>query len=131
MCDKWLGGSFVESGLKKAIVLLGVKGLGSNEYGMGQPGYCFYPTQGYHCDPYERQVVFYDVEQLAQVAQGAVDPWTVVPYAIWKPSELFIQSNVCGSTGGVAFDPQTGRVFMVERGLGGNNSAVVHLWTTS
>ncbi|MGA1823817.1 MAG: hypothetical protein ACMUIP_04065 [bacterium] len=32
MCDKWEGGGFLESGNKKAIILIGKKGLGENFY---------------------------------------------------------------------------------------------------
>ena len=32
MCDEWTGGAFVESGEKRAIILLGYKGLGGNCY---------------------------------------------------------------------------------------------------
>jgi hypothetical protein len=134
MCDKWLGGSFVESGQKRAIILLGVKGLGSNRYGQPQSGDCD-QYQGYHCDPFERQIIFYDVEELAQVAQGNRDPWTVLPYAIWRPQEFFnAQGQTCmeeGGVGGMTQDPGGQRIFMIERGLGGNNAAVVHVWTVS
>jgi hypothetical protein len=134
MCDTWLGGSFVESGQKRAIILLGVKGLGSNRYGQPQSGDCD-QYQGYHCDPFERQVIFYDVEALAQVAQGNRDPWTVVPYAIWRPQEFFnAQGQTCmeeGGVGGMTQDPKGQRIFMIERGLGENNAAVVHVWTLS
>lgn len=131
MCDKWLGASFIESGPRRAVVMLGVKGLGSNGYGPPGEGDCN-PYQGYHCDPFERQVIFYDVDELGEVALGDRDPWSVVPYAAWKPDELFLRDDeglTCGETGGMAFDAAGGRVFMIEKGFGAGNSAVVHVWT--
>lgn len=131
MCDKWLGGSFVENGNQRAILFFGVKGLGENGYGPPPSEDSCNQYQGYHCDPFERQVIFYDVEELGQAAQGLRDPWTVIPYHIWRPDEFYLgddDGNTCGETGGMAFDPIKGRIFMVEKGLGDNNMAVVHIW---
>ena len=135
-CDKWEGGGFVDNGNRRAIILLGIKGLGRNYYGEPpSPNSCEI-SKGYHCDPYERQVIFYDVDELGQVARGAQDPWSVVPYIIWRPQEFFLkdaQGHSCGQIGGVAVDPIGQRVFMIEKGFGGHqneNAAVVHIWTT-
>lgn len=132
MCDKWEGGGFIESGQKRAIVLLGIKGLGSNHYGAPPSEDACSIDQGYHCDPYELQVIFYDVDELGEVARGIRDPWTVVPYAIWRPQEFLVvdtDGHTCGEVGGVAVDSRGHRIFMIEKGLGDNNSAVVHVWT--
>jgi hypothetical protein len=131
MCDKWLGASFIESGDRRAIVMLGVKGLGDNGYGQPTNPDACNPYQGYHCDPLERQVIFFDVNELGQAALGNRDPWSVAPYAIWKPETFYLQGHTCGETGDMAFDPVSGRVFMVEKGIGDNNSAVVHVWTVN
>lgn len=148
MCDAWSGAGFVESGSKRAILILGQKGT-TNCYYCGDPvdddGCPVSPTpaecatywcnesRGYHCGPYERQVIFYDTDQLGQVATGLRDPWAVLPYALWRPAAFYLQGYTCGDTGGMAVDPAGGRVFMVERGLGGTdtNAAVVHVWTFS
>ncbi len=129
MCDEWEGGGFVEHGTKRAILLLGKKGLGPNHYGEPpRPGTCE-SDKGYHCDPYERQVLFYDVDELGAAAGGKREPWTVLPYATWRPKELLVQGQTCGQVGGVAFDAESRRLFMIEKGLGDNNSAAVHVWT--
>jgi hypothetical protein len=131
MCDKWLGGSFVESGEKRAIIFFGVKGLGENGYGQPQNENACNPYQGYHCDPLERQVIFYDIDELGEAAQGKREAWTVVPYQIWRPEEFYLGDTsgyTCGEPGGMTFDPLTRRLFMVEKGLGDNNAAVVHVW---
>lgn len=135
MCDKWEGGGFVESGEKRAIVLAGVKGLGDNTYGAPpSPDSCL-DHQGYHCDPFERQVIFYDVDELGQVAGGSRNPWSVVPYVIWQPEVFYLGDNeghTCGEMGALAVDMNGHRVFMIEKGLGGytnENSAVVHVWS--
>jgi hypothetical protein len=148
MCDAWSGAGFVESGSKRAVLILGQKSS-TNCYYCGDPvddDECPYATtpsacatyycnesRGYHCGPYERQVIFYDTDQLGQAAQGSIQPWTVLPYTIWRPAPFYLHGNTCGDVGGVAVDPTGGRLFMVERGLGGTdtNAAVVHVWTFS
>jgi len=132
MCDSWTGGAFVENGSRRAILLLGYKGLGTNCYDE-PPVDCNDPcsdAHGYHCHPYERQVIFYDVDELGQNVSSS-EPWNVLPYAIWRPEQFYLQSNPCWNVGGMTFDPATSRLFMVERGLGEGeiNAAVVHVWT--
>jgi hypothetical protein len=132
MCDKWDGGSFVESVSGRAVLLLGSKGLGTNHYGAPPFEDSCLNDYGYHCDPFERQVIFYDVEELGSVARGERDPWTVVPYRVWRPQEFFsrdARGQTCGEVGGIAVDASGGRLFMIEKGLGENNSAVVHVWS--
>lgn len=129
MCDEWEGGSFVEHGSKRAVLLLGKKGLGPNHYGEPPRAGTCEGDKGYHCDPYERQVLFYDVDELGAAALGQRKPWSVRPYAVWRPKELLIQGQTCGQVGGMAFDPTGRRIFMIEKGLGDNNGAAVHVWT--
>ncbi|MBW2530615.1 MAG: hypothetical protein JRI55_04000 [Deltaproteobacteria bacterium] len=128
MCDEWEGASFLEHGAKRAIVIVGKKGLGPNHYGEPPRAGTCESDKGYHCDPYERQVLLYDVDELGAAAQGKREPWTVLPYATWRPKELLVQGPTCGQVGGVAFDPASRRLFVIEKGLGDNNSAAVHLW---
>lgn len=133
MCDEWTGGAFVESGEKRAIILLGYKGLGGNCYDE-PPVVCNDPcsdSHGYHCNPYERQLIFYDEDRLGQSTLANQDPWTILPYEIWRPDEFYLTGNTCWNMGGMAFDKENGRLFMVERGLGDGemNAAVVHVWS--
>jgi hypothetical protein len=128
MCDHWEGGSFVNTPSRNAVLLVGRKGLGPNRYGEPHAGACG-ESKGYHCDPYERQVLFYDVDELGAVALGQREPWSILPYAVWRPVEFLLQGRTCGEVGGMAYDPQGKRLFIIERGIGDNNGAVVHVWT--
>ena len=132
MCDEWTGGAFVENETRRAIMLLGHKGLGRNCYDE-PPVDCDDPcsdAHGYHCQPYERQVIFYDVHALGNSALGQQDPWTVRPYAIWRPAEFYLGTTTCGTVGGMACDSDNRRLFMAERGLDGDtNAVVVHVWS--
>jgi hypothetical protein len=125
-CDIWNGGAFVESGLRSAVLIIGIKAYGSNEYGPGTPDQCN-PYQGYHCDPLEAQVVFYSTDDIAEAAAGSRAPESIVPYAIWRPAEL--ASVACADVGSMAFDRSGARLFLIEKGFGDNCSAVVHVYT--
>ena len=133
MCDKWEGGAFIETDGRGAILLFGRKGLGNNGYGEPGPDSCSM-YKGYHCDPYERQVLFYDVTELAQSASGQRDPWSVVPYRIWRPAVFYNrdeQGHSCSELGGVAYNPVDRRLFVIEKSLPRYNlddQAVVHVW---
>ena len=124
-CDTWVGGAFVESGLRSAVVLSGVKAYGDNGYGPGDESACD-DSQGYHCEPLEAQLVFYSPTQIADVAAGRRAPETVVPYDIWRPEE-FLDTD-CPNVGGLATDRTGGRFFAIELGHGAENSAVVHVY---
>jgi hypothetical protein len=135
MCDDWTGAAFVDNGTRRSIMLLGYVGLGPNCYDE-PPVDCHDPcsaAHGYHCQPYERQVIFYDVHEVGRSAQGLQDPWVVVPYTIWRPSQFYLTGNPCWNVGGMTFDRANRRLFMVERGLGAGeeNATVVHVWTVA
>lgn len=147
MCDDWTGAAFLQSNDRAAIAIVGLKGA-TNCYYCGDPEddsecevdplpgecdlYCN-ESRGYHCGPYDRQVLLYDTEELGQVALGEADPWSILPYAVWEPQELFLPNPCCWNMGGMAFDMEGGRLFITERGLGEGemNAAVVHVWRVS
>lgn len=47
------------------------------------------------------------------------------------PREFYILGHTCWNIGGMTFHTASGRLFMVERGLGEGetNAAVVHVWS--
>ena len=134
MCDDWTGGAFVDNGDERAIMLLGYKGLGTSCYDE-PPVECDDPCSddhGYHCQPYERQIIFYDVHELGHSATGGQNPWVVVPYTVWRPDEFYLTGDTCWNAGGMTFDEAGRRLFVVERGFGEGeaNSIVVHVWSS-
>ncbi len=133
MCDKWEGAAFIESGTKRAIIFVGRKGLGNNGYGEPADGNCSL-YKGYHCDPYQRQIIFYDIVELGNVALGNRDPWSVVPYATWVPTVFYNRgenSQSCSEVGGMAYDSSNKRLYIIEKSLPSYNAddqAVVHVF---
>ena len=111
----------------------GRKGLGTNHYGLPRNTDCS-PYKGYHSDPYERQVIFYDIEELGDVATGKRQPWAVVPYRTWRPTEFYnrdADGYSCSEVGGMAFDRKNRRLFIIEKSLPSYNvddQAIVHVW---
>lgn len=112
-CDDWSGAAFVGSDASGAALVVGRKALGETRYGLGDPGDCAYGTQGYHCDPYQPQFLLYAADDLAAVARGERQPWSVLPYATLNPQAYFWPS--CSwNLGGAAFDRQRSLLYVVQ-----------------
>ena len=71
------------------------------------------------------------MHELGYSALGNQDPWVVLPYVIWRPTQFYLRDNPCWNMGGMTFDAASGRLFMVERGLGPSetNATVLHVWS--
>ena len=124
--DSWMGADWVRSAVGEAVLVAGVKG-GSTCYGSGSA--CGDPcrdSQGYHGDPSTAQVLFYDPADLAARLTGTLQPWEVLPYATWAPTEVWAQE--CPSIGGVGFDEATGRFFVAERLAGPFGEGIIHVY---
>lgn len=112
-CDDWSGGVFASHPDGAAVILVGRKSLGEERYGLGRPGDCAHGIQGYHCDPYESQFLFYAPADLAAVAAGALHPWQVLPRAVLRPAEQFWPG--CHKLlGGAAHDRERSLLYVVQ-----------------
>jgi hypothetical protein len=92
--------------------------------------FCYDPedsNKGVHGYPYQYYVWAYDANDLAMVAAGKADPWSVRPYAVW-PLALPFPTNGSTHIGGAAYDPATGRIF-VSQTYGDNTVPVIHVFT--
>jgi hypothetical protein len=136
--DRWWGAGCLDDGLHHALLVIGRKALGPAEaqpyppdfdvggngfsidpftkrlvyYGKPIPGVHASPWKGYHGDPYEGHVWFYDRRKLKR------------PYSVWHPAELFGhplgEISGCTSTDGQ-------RLFISELDVDGRRP-VVHVW---
>ena len=124
-CDSWESATWVSTFRGHAILIAGSKGLGPTRYGTGDPGDCS-NYQGYHCDPLEIQVIFYDPKEIAAVLKGKGKPWQLRPYAVWHPSDFW--SDPCAAIGGMAYDAKNQRLYLVEKSAGPYGHSVIHTY---
>ena len=112
-CDDWSGGAWVTTAANKsALLFVGRKSLGTTRYGNPLPTDSD-QTYGYHCDPFEPQILFYNPDDIAAVAKGTKDPGDPVPYAVLKPAQYFWPSTAW-HMGGVAYDRARGLLYVVQ-----------------
>lgn len=104
-----MGGVVFPEGTR-SVLFFGRHGIGKFCYGTT----CFEGAgQGNHAPPYVSQVWAYDAQDLAAVRAGTKTPWSVRPYATWtfqfpvNPGYVYV--------GGVAYDPATQRIFLVQK----------------
>lgn len=123
-CDNWQGASWVQSGHKSAVVIVGSKGIGEAYYGNGRADDCS-KAKGYHCAQYETQFLFYDPKDLAAVVRGEKKYFEVLPYAIFRPKQN-LWPTCDGKVGGAAFDSERGFLYVVQVSLG--ERPIVHVF---
>jgi len=127
--DHWNGGAWVQSAAGSAVLIVGRKGLGDNCYGTqaacgGDP--CV-PSKGYHAYPYQPQILFYDPEELNEALAGAKEPWEVLPYEVYVPTdEVF--GGECATLGAAAYDRERRLLYVTEREAGPWGETAVHVW---
>ena len=127
--DNWVGGAWVQTASKSAVLIFGVKGLGNSCYGSqaecgGDPCDMY---KGYHAYPYAAQILFYDPEELKQVVAGTRDPWTVLPYETMNLTDHMLDEG-CPELGAAAFDRNNGLIYLTEQTAGPSDETVVHVW---
>lgn len=101
-----------------SVLFFGSTGVGN--YCYGEAAVCNDPTnnaKGEHAYPYQAYIWAYNANDLAAVRAGTKQPYEVTPYATWKLND-FGTVGVDFATGGAAYDPATGRVYLSQ--IGGN-----------
>ena len=110
-----------------SVLFFGKHGIGPYCYGTGAA--CNDPAfggQGVHAYPYIYQVWAYDAAEFAKVKQGLKQPWEVVPYAVWQLNLPFGLGQ--GLLGGVAYDPTTQRLFVVQQYAQSGGTQAIHVF---
>lgn len=118
--DSWMGAEYINNGSREAIVIVGVKGLGPSYY-----------NYGWFAPPYEYQMLFYDVNELAQVAAGQRTPESVIPYLrLTLPAPLGVTAEVAGfhPFGPLAYDEARQRIYIVQNYEGPNATPAIHVY---
>ena len=124
--DSWEGATWVRSAAGDAILVVGQKGLGDNYYGDAREGDCS-GAKGYHSDPYEGQIRFYDPQDIVSRLQGTKEPWEVLPYATMVLNGVGGWGG-CTDPGGMTFDQESGRLYVVHKSGAGNGQPIIHVW---
>ncbi len=115
---------------RAAIVTVGNR-AGTVRYGLPEPGDCS-QYHGYHGDPYEPQVMFYDPADLAAVTSGELQPFQVRPYLTWNPAEHLVPT--CDwLLSSISHDEQSNRIYVVQVGADTSQSVyeplpVIHVF---
>lgn len=128
--DQWGGGVWIDTGELKGIFIFGLKGLGENCY--GDPGVeCVAPAciidHGYHSDPYEPRVLFYDPDQVLEIVGATRNPWDIQPYTYFSPKDEVFDPD-CGFLSAVAFDRVRGLIYVAEQAAGEWGDTAIHVW---
>jgi hypothetical protein len=134
--DIWSGAMYVSIGGSETLLFAGRKCLSNQSY------YC--PSQGWWCGPnpggtnctsapVEPRLLFYDVDQIGQVAAGAMSYHAIQPYAHLSLPEPFPvrPDPVYGSYGHTAYDSATQRLYVIQRYVGPNAEPIVHVFQLS
>lgn len=128
--DEWSGAAWLSSGKKSALIFVGTKGKGNCWYG-NERGPCLdCENRGWWSDEFSGQILFYDVQELAQVASGSLESWKPQPYAVLEIDEHLFHissSQQKHHVGAACFDPQNGNLYVFEPFADGEKP-LVHLW---
>jgi hypothetical protein len=125
--DIWTGAQYITIGGTEALVFAGRKCNSSQSY------YC--PSRGWWCGPnpggtnctsgpIEPRMLFYDVDQIGQVAAGTLSYHDIQPYATLKlPEPIPLRTDpVYDNFGHMAYDSAHQRLYLIQRYVGPNNA---------
>ncbi|MGD8455693.1 MAG: hypothetical protein PVF83_04845 [Anaerolineales bacterium] len=149
--DHWWGGAWLTAGDSTAVVFVGTKAMGSSWYGFANgvvwpydcadhtPSTCPevppepYADRGFWAEDYQAQIIFYDPNQLAAVAQGEIEPYEPQPYASLDLTSYLFDPSLDPAeykrdlVGAAAFDREHGLLFIFER-LADDYKSVIHVF---
>ena len=149
--DRWSGGTWLSSEWGDAVVFVGTKAVGRSWYGFSdgtvwphdcadqQPSTCPEPPEwpyddrGYWAEDYQAQMIFFDVNELGQVAVGEMAFYEPQPYAVLDltpylfSAELNFGEYKRELVGAVAFDRTNGLIYLIER-MADEYKSVIHVF---
>jgi hypothetical protein len=128
--DEWSGVSWITSGTKSAVVFAGTKGSGDCWYGDPNGPCLDCENRGWWSDEFKGQIIFYDTDELADVAAGIKQPWEPQPYATMDIDQyLFNVTSIQQKkhVNAACFDSIHGRLYVFENQADGEKP-LVHVW---
>jgi hypothetical protein len=128
--DEWSGVSWITSGLKSAVIFVGSKGFGNCWYG-NPDGPCLdCENRGWWSGEFKGQIIFYDTDELADVAAGIKQPWEPQPYATMDiDRDLFNVASIQQKShvNAACFDSIHRLLYVFENQADGEKP-LVHVW---
>jgi len=137
--DQWNDGAWLTVGAKQAVIFAGRRSLrtfqnGLEYYGPPLPGHL--GGKGFHSDPYYCAIIFYDTDELAEVAQGTRESYEVHPYAVFNVVQYLFPRDCDGRVdrlwelGGVGYDRDNQLLYVMQRGAEFyyGRQPIVHVW---
>lgn len=121
--DKFSNGAWLTVAGKSAVVLYGWKASRAwSDYKWqypNAPAFIKYVNGGYHDEPGYPALFFYNVDDLAAVAQGAKKPYEPQPYAVVNLLPYFYyKKGITFSTDGMAYDENNNTLYLRESVVG-------------
>ncbi len=128
--DQWTGAAWLSAGDNSAVIFVGTKAIGNAWYGYSDgtlwegEGTVVPPwphnDRGYWADSIQPQIIFFDPDDLASVANGAMETYAPQPYETMDLSAYFYETAYDYErakrilTGGAAYDRTNGYIYIVE-----------------
>ena len=145
MVDDWSGGAWLTDDQASAVVLIGTKGMGDDWYGFSDgtvwpyegpyPPVPEYPhdQRGFWADAIQARMIFYDPEDLGQVAQGTFQSHEPQPYAslnldpyLYDPGYDYYREK-SHLLGACCYDRQRNFLYIMER-LADEDKSLIHVF---
>ena len=151
--DEWSGVSWLTTGKRSAVALVGTKGEGKTWYGFANG--VAYPTSGDPDEPVpdvppypfdargwwsadiSAQILFYNPADLAEVAVGKMQPWEPQPYARLNLDKYLLDPGYDHPRqkryllGACCFDRARGLFYVVERRADEDDKSLIHVFAIS
>jgi|GEM_PF-1737755 len=147
--DEWSGGAWLTAGDKAAVIFIGTKAIGESWYGYssgvaypisGDPNEVIpslpdwpHDDRGWWSADIRARILFYDTEDLAEVAAQRINTYEPQPYAYLDIDEYLYnpgfdyQRGKRYLLGATAFDRVNGLLYIMER-LADEDRSLVHVW---
>jgi hypothetical protein len=147
--DEWSGGAWLTAGERSAVIFVGTKATGRNWYGFSNgveypiDDQCPFPEvppwphddRGWWSEGIEAQIIFYDADELAAVADGEAETWWPQPYAVLGIDDVLFDPGFDFErkkrylVGAAAFDRERSLLYLIERRVEQDEErSLIHVW---
>ncbi|KPA15696.1 secreted protein containing Peptidase S9, prolyl oligopeptidase active site region domain protein [Candidatus Magnetomorum sp. HK-1] len=144
--DRWMGGAWLTSGKKSAVVLTGIKSIGDSWYGYengtrmeectyhnppGNVDCSVLGQRGWWAEDYDGRILFYNPDDFAAVVKGEKQPYEPQPYVVINVDDYLFHlgtgNHEDARIGGASYDRERGYLYVFEF-YGDGNKPLVHVW---